>query len=94
MSDIRNTYANFGRYSADLCLFLLVARHGQLSGAAAEAGLSQPRLSQRMRFLEDSLDRKLFVRVRRGVRLSAAGRQLLDALEDPVIGRASCRERV
>ena len=38
--DFRNSYASFSRYSADLCLFLLVAKHGQLSRAATEAGIS------------------------------------------------------
>ncbi|MEC9105109.1 MAG: LysR family transcriptional regulator, partial [Pseudomonadota bacterium] len=73
MPDIRNPYATFGRYSADLSLFVLVARAGQLSSAAKDAGLSQPRVSQRIRALEDSLDRQLLVRERRGVRLTPDG---------------------
>lgn len=98
MADIRNPYANLGRYSADLCLFLLVARSGQLSAAAREAGLSQPRLSQRMRALEDSLGRRLLVRERRGVSLSPDGVALMAALNGPLTEAADafdryCRER-
>jgi DNA-binding transcriptional LysR family regulator len=84
MPDIRNPYARFGRYSADLSLFLMVARAGQLSSAATEAGLSQPRISQRMRALEEGLGRQLFVRERRGVRLTPDGTALLNALSGPM----------
>ncbi|WP_370273631.1 LysR family transcriptional regulator [Pseudooceanicola nitratireducens] len=84
MPDIRNPYATFGRYSADLSLFVLVARAGQLSSAAKDAGLSQPRVSQRIRALEDSLDRQLLVRERRGVRLTPDGRTLFTALQGPL----------
>ncbi|SHG61737.1 LysR family transcriptional regulator [Cognatishimia maritima] len=84
MADIRNTYTNFGRYSADLCLFLLVAQHQQLSMAAKASGLSQPRVSQRMRALEDSLGQSLFLRERRGVRLTREGRALHAALLSPL----------
>lgn len=81
MADIRNPYVNFGRHSADLCLFILVAEQGQLSKAAQISGLSQPRLSQRIKALEDSLNRQLFVRGRRGVTLTDSGRELLIAVQ-------------
>ncbi len=84
MSGIRNPYGSFSRYSADLCLFLLVAKTGQLSAAATEAGLSQPRISQRMRALEDSLGQTLFLRERRGVTLTPDGMDLLAALQRPL----------
>ncbi len=84
MAGIRNPYGRFGRYSADLCLFLLVAKNGQLSRAAREAGLSQPRISQRMRFLEDSLGCQLLVRGRRGVSLTTAGHDLRTVLSEPM----------
>lgn len=93
MVDIQNPYSTFGRYSADLCLFLLVARHRQLSRAASEAGISQPRVSQRIRFLEDSLGRELFLRERRGVELTPAGYELLNTLLDPMTRAVEAFER-
>ncbi|WP_353475309.1 LysR substrate-binding domain-containing protein [Salipiger sp. H15] len=80
MPDIDNPYGTFARYSADLSLFLLVADCGQLSRAAELAGLSQPRLSQRMKSLEEALSRVLLRRERRGVTLTAAGQELRAAL--------------
>lgn len=80
MTGIGNPYATFARYSADLCLFVMVAECGQLSKAAELAGLSQPRLSQRMKSLEDSIGRQLLLRKRRGVVLTQAGMDLRDAI--------------
>ena len=65
-------------------LFLLVARTGRLSAAAAAAGLSQPRVSQRMRALEESLGRSLLTRGRRGVALTPEGLALEAALGAPL----------
>ncbi|SDG47898.1 LysR substrate-binding domain-containing protein [Alloyangia pacifica] len=80
MPDIDNPYGTFARYSADLSLFLLVADCGQLSRAAELAGLSQPRLSQRMKSLEEALGRVLLKRERRGITLTRAGQELRAAL--------------
>ncbi|MBE9639383.1 LysR family transcriptional regulator [Salipiger mangrovisoli] len=88
MSDIDNPYGTFARYSADLSLFLLVAECGQLSRAAELAGLSQPRLSQRMKSLEDSLGRVLLSRGRRGIALTREGQELRAALS-PHLGEAA-----
>ncbi|NDV99734.1 LysR family transcriptional regulator [Salipiger sp. PrR002] len=88
MSDIGNPYSTFSRYSADLCLFLLVAQTGQLSRAAELAGLSQPRLSQRMKALEESLGQPLLHRERRGVSLTRAGQDMHDAIA-PHLGEAA-----
>ncbi|MDT8329138.1 MAG: LysR family transcriptional regulator [Roseovarius sp.] len=93
MSDNGNPYAIFARYSADLCLFLLVAEHSQLSRAAKISGLSQPRMSQRMRFLEDSLGKQLFLRERRGVALTQAGHELFNALSVPLSGAVEAFSR-
>lgn len=86
MSDINKAYGKFSRYSADLCLFLLVAKHGQLSAAAAAVGISQPRVSQRMQSLEDGLGCRLFIRERRGITLTAEGRELSNLLAAPLAG--------
>ncbi|WP_161556128.1 LysR family transcriptional regulator [Mangrovicoccus ximenensis] len=84
MSDIGKSYTSLSRHAADLCLFLLVAECGQLSLAAEQAGLSQPRLSQRIKALEESLGRSLFRRHRRGVTLTPEGRELLEVLGPPL----------
>lgn len=84
MLDINKAYGKFGRYSADLCLFLLVARHGQLSAAAVAAGISQPRVSQRMQSLEEGLGCRLFIRERRGITLTPEGQELNSLLAEPL----------
>lgn len=93
MSAIRNSYGSFSRYSADLTLFLLVAKHGQLSGAAIDAGISQPRVSQRIRALESSLGYTLFLRERRGVTLTTDGQRLKEALQDPLAAAIDAFDR-
>lgn len=57
--------------------FLIVARHGSFSRAAADAGVSQPALSRRIRELEERLGSRLFDRHGRGVRLTRQGEGLL-----------------
>lgn len=63
---------------------MLVARHGQLSSAAAALNLSQPGLSQRIKNLELSLGVTLFKRVHRGVELTRDGADLLARVEPPM----------
>ncbi|WP_226627274.1 LysR family transcriptional regulator [Alloyangia pacifica] len=88
MPDIDITYGTFARYAADLSLFLLVADCGQLSRAAEIAGMSQPRLSQRMKSLEEALGKVLLRRERRGVALTRDGQALRAALA-PHLGEAA-----
>jgi DNA-binding transcriptional LysR family regulator len=61
--------------------FLEIARTGSVTRAAHALGLSQPALTERLRALERELGADLFVRTRRGVRLSDAGRALLPHAE-------------
>ena len=60
--------------------FVLVARVGNLSRAAAQANLTVSALSHQMRQLEDRLERRLFVRGPRGVTLTVEGCSLLEAV--------------
>ncbi len=53
--------------------FLEVARTGNVSRAAHSLGITQPALTARLQSLEHELGHPLFVRVRRGVRLTDAG---------------------
>ena len=61
--------------------FLEISRSGSVTRAAHALGLSQPALTERLRGLERDLGTDLFVRTRRGVRLSDAGRALLPHAE-------------
>jgi len=66
MANQGNSYIKFARSAADLCAFMMVCRHGQLSAAAREMKLSQPSLSQRIRNLEIALDQKLSTEAPKG----------------------------
>ena len=66
----------------DLRLFVSVARHGGLAGAATETGKSAPTLGRRVLALEQRLKRDLFERSSRGYTLTSDGQSLLSlALE-------------
>lgn len=81
MENISLSYTFLSRNSAELCAFVVVAKHGQLSSAARELKMSQPGLSQRIKNLEDTLGQKLFDRTHRGVRLNAEGSDLRGRIE-------------
>lgn len=61
-------------------LFLAVARHGGLTGAAGVTELSPATVGRRMVEFERAIGRELFVRSQSGYSLTADGRQLLDHL--------------
>ena len=58
--------------------FWEVARHGSLRVAAERLNVSQPTISAQVKALEDSLQRQLFNRSGRGLRLTTAGRMVMD----------------
>ncbi|AOB32888.1 hypothetical protein AKI39_22320 [Bordetella sp. H567] len=58
--------------------FVAVAETGSFTQAAARTGLSQSSISQRVRRLEDSLGKTLFLRDTHRVELTAAGATLLE----------------
>ncbi len=60
----------------DLRLFLAVAEAGSITHGAAEAGLSLPAASERLRDMEADGEVKLLERGRRGVQLTEAGAAL------------------
>lgn len=63
-----------------LVTFEAVARHLSFTRAARELGVSQAATSRQVRVLEDHLGVALFNRARKRVRLTPAGRQLLEAV--------------
>jgi DNA-binding transcriptional LysR family regulator len=74
--------------------FLEVARRQNLSRAAEALFLSQPTLTARLQTLEASLGEQLFVRTRRGMRLTEAGEAFLPYAEHAVAALADGRERL
>lgn len=63
--------------SADLKYFMEIAQTQNVSRAAERLGISQPSLSLAIRRLEQQLGAALFIRSKRGVSITQAGRQLL-----------------
>jgi DNA-binding transcriptional LysR family regulator len=74
--------------------FLEVARRQNLSRAAEALFVSQPTLTARLQSLEGSLGEQLFVRTRRGMRLTEAGEAFLPYAEHALAALAEGRERL
>lgn len=66
--------------------FVHVARHGQLSRAAAQAHVTVSALSHQIRQLEARLERRLFQRTPRGMQLTRDGQRLLESVGGHVEG--------
>lgn len=60
--------------------FEVAARQGSFAAAAEELSVSPAAVSQLIRSLEDQIGRKLFHRVKRGIALTEAGREVLPRL--------------
>jgi DNA-binding transcriptional LysR family regulator len=69
--------------------FLEVARRRNVSRAADALRITQPALTARLQALEQELSQPLFVRKRRGVELTEAGRAFLPYAEQAVTALAS-----
>jgi DNA-binding transcriptional LysR family regulator len=63
-------------------VFLAISREGSMRAAGRALGLSQPTIARRLTALETDFGQPLFDRLPDGVRLNAAGEQLLVAAED------------
>lgn len=57
--------------------FLTVVKERSFSKASAKLGISQPAVTQQMRYIEDYLDTKILDRKKNGIRLTKEGEQLL-----------------
>lgn len=73
----------------DLRLFLSVARHGSIRGAATELCVNQSTVNRRMDVLEHDLNLVLFDRTTRGFVLTEQGRAIAAAAE-PMQARSDC----
>ena len=69
-----------------------IARTGKVSGAADALGVTAPAVTLQLRQLEDSLGLGLFERSRAGMKLTAAGRHLLETAQRIEAALASCAE--
>src|SRR5215218_4422266 len=74
--------------------FLEVARRQNLSRAAEALYISQPTVTARLQTLEASLEEQLFLRTRRGMRLTEAGEAYLPYAERAVQALTDGRERL
>lgn len=63
---------------SDIAVFLAVAEEGSLSKAAKRMAVSQPTVGRRLSALEERLGSTLFVRTAQGLRLTDAGRVILE----------------
>ena len=77
-----------------LRVFRMIARCGSLSGAARELGLSQPAVTGCVQTLERELSAQLLVRTSRGVRLTEAGRVVVELAEDLDARTGAARELI
>ena len=64
--------------TSDLRIFVAVAEAGNISRAADTLNYSQSNITGRIKLMEDRLGVALFIRLNRGVTLTASGRLLLD----------------
>lgn len=64
----------------DLLAFVIVAREGSFTRAAAQLGVTQSALSQAIKALETRLDIRLLTRTTRSVSPTVAGERLLNAI--------------
>ena len=62
--------------------FECVARHGSVTRAAAELGVTSGAVSQQVRLLEELIGAKLTVRAGRGLALTAQGRATAEMVHD------------
>lgn len=79
---------------AQLHAFVLTARLGSISAAAAELGYSQSAVSRQLQALEREFAAELWHRTSRGVRLTARGRALLPHARDITAAAEAARADV
>ncbi|MCA3262682.1 MAG: LysR family transcriptional regulator [Telmatospirillum sp.] len=78
----------------ELIAFESAARHGSFTRAAEELNLTQGAISRQIRGLEEAVDTRLFVRVRRSVILTDAGRLYLADIRTILENLSVAAERV
>ncbi|AIC30417.1 LysR family transcriptional regulator protein (plasmid) [Rhizobium etli bv. mimosae str. IE4771] len=76
-----------------MACFVAVAEELHFHRAAGRLHLTQPSLSQRIRALEDEIGAELFIRDRRGVALTPAGKAFLDPARRAIENARTAREQ-
>jgi DNA-binding transcriptional LysR family regulator len=94
MAMIRILYGEGEGMLPQIEAFLEVARRQNLSRAAEALFVSQPTLTARLQSLESALGEQLFIRTRRGMRLTEAGDAFLPYAEHALRALADGRERL
>lgn len=74
--------------------FVQIADLGSITRAADHLGVAQPALSRHVKSIEDELGMPLLVRLPRGVRLTAPGRQFLESCRRVLRELARAREEL
>ena len=77
-----------------LAYFLAIAEERNFTRAAQRIPIAQPAISQQIHRLESELSEKLFVRDRRGIRLTPAGEALLPHAQAMLANADHAREAV
>jgi LysR family glycine cleavage system transcriptional activator len=76
-----------------LVAFAAVLRHGSMTAAAIELGVTQSAVSHRLRRLEAFVGTPLLRRLRAGLQPTAAGMALAEGFDEILAGMAALRER-
>ena len=80
--------------------FLQIYREGTVQGAAKSLGLTPTAITQRVRSLEKDLNTTLFLRTKKGMLLTDAGKKLLqfaqakEVMESDILSKISSEARV
>lgn len=84
--DDRDSHRLDGQLLSDLWIFRAAGLSGSMTAAAQRLGVTQGAVSQRVLRLEARLGVRLFMRQRSGMALTEAGKSLLGAMSDAVMG--------
>lgn len=77
-----------------LVYFARIADAGAITRAAEQLGVAQPALTRTIKQLETEMKVRLFVRLPRGIRLTAAGREFLEFARRMISDTQQVRERL
>ena len=75
-----------------LKIFESVVRHLNITKASVALRISQPSVSQQVKFLEDEFGTKFFLRLNQGVELTVEGKEFFDAIR-PLLAEAENLEK-
>lgn len=65
-------------------VFYIVAKNGSITNGANELHISQPAVSRVLKTLEDQIGVKLFIRIKKGIKLTNEGRELYNQIGESI----------